>query len=448
MPLPSSLRFRTFLTLAGLLWATVTLPAQQAERDYSPSDSTGDLLGTKYKVAVEEKNFDLAIALLDAQMAAVPADSYDVALIYQLKTNIYLQKGEYAKAVEPMEKGLALSDTKNPSYYQPRATRELLLLLAQLYFQEAYQSKDPAFAASYYDKSDKVMTRWLSLTPNPAADMYLLHAQILYTRATQDSANIDIPLIKRTLEQVEKGLHLSIHPKDTFYVLKQACLQQLNRNEELAEVLELMVQEKPDSPTYWLQLAGLYLNAENSLRAALTLERAQANGHLQGPEYNFNIVSIYFNMEAYEKSAQLFETGLKSGALENNPKNWELLAFCYQQLHRPLQSIDALKRASASFPTMGQFEYMIAQGYQAMDKAADALPHLQAAIAKGNLTKPHQTYMFLAYVAFELKKFDIALEAAQKAAALPEGAEDPQTKTMLKSIEETIKDREAKKSNL
>ncbi len=73
---------------------------------------------------------------------------------------------------------------------------------------------------------------------------------------------------------------------------------------------------------------------------------------------------------------------------------------------------------------------------------------MQAAVAKGNLSKPHQVLMYLAYIAFELKRFDIALEAAKKALATPEGAKDPQTKNMIKAIEDTIKDREEKKAKL
>jgi len=69
----------------------------------------------------------------------------------------------------------------------------------------------------------------------------------------------------------------------------------------------------------------------------------------------------------------------------------------------------------------------------------------EAAIAKGNLTKPHQVYSYLAYVAYEMKKFDIALEAAEKAVADPEGAKDRQAQGLLKGIKDIIKEREAKK---
>ena len=53
-----------------------------------------------------------------------------------------------------------------------------------------------------------------------------------------------------------------------------------------------------------------------------------------------------------------------------------------------------------------------------------------------------QAYLLVAWVAFELKKFDIALEAATKATSFPEGAKEGAR--MKSAIEEAKKDREAK----
>jgi len=52
--------------------------------------------------------------------------------------------------------------------------------------------------------------------------------------------------------------------------------------------------------------------------------------------------------------------------------------------------------------------------------------------------------MFLAYIGYQLKKFDLALEAAKKAAEFPEGAKE--AKSMVHAIEDIIKEREAKKN--
>jgi tetratricopeptide (TPR) repeat protein len=441
---PPFLRSCLALLSACTLLAAAAV-AQQPVRDYSPSDETSEILG-KYKVAADAKNWDAALAILDKQLAKVAADSYDAALLYQIKTQTLLQKGDFSKVIEPLEKGLALSDSKTPTYYEERATRDLLFFLAQLYLQEAVQTKVPKQAAILFEKADNTMGRYLKINPKLTPDAQLIYAQLLYNRAVQDSDNPDLPTLRRALEQIDIGLKLSTHPKDILYILKLVCLQQLNRNAEAVEILELLVKMKPDSGTYWQQLAAIYLGAGNDLRAAISIERAQANGFMKSPKDHFNLIGIYFNISQYEKAAELLETGLKNGNIENELKNWELLALTYQQLERPYKSIDTLKNAAKVFPKSGQVEFMIAQTYHSLEKPEEALPHLQAAVAKGDLQKPHSVYLFLAYISYELKKFDIALQAARKAAEYPEGAKDAQN--MIKGIDEILKDREAKKSKM
>jgi tetratricopeptide (TPR) repeat protein len=408
------------------------------------SDATSEAF-TKYKVPLDANNYDAALAILNAQLTKVEAGSFDQALLYQVIAQTLVRKGDFSKSIEPIERAISLSDSKSPTYFDEKTVREFVYLLAQLYAQEASQSKVPAIVASNYEKADKAMVRWLK-TSKPTADALLIHAQILYGWAAIDPDHPNLELIKRTLGAVEMGMHLATHPKDTFYILKLVCLQQLGKNSEAAEILELIVKQKPDSSAYWGQLAVFYLSTEQFTRAIYTYERAQTHGFLNTPKDNINVVSVYYNLGQYEKAAELMDVGLKSGKIENTLQNWELLALSYQQLERPLKGIDALKSATKAFPNSGQMEYMIAQQYQNLDQPEAALPYAQAAVAKGNLSKPHQTYMFLAYIAFELKKFDVALSAAKKAAENPDGAKDPQTQNMIKAIEETIKEREAKKN--
>ena len=435
---------RPALALLGLAAA---LSAQQPARDYSLTDATQEVL-PKFKTAADAKNYDAAIAILDAQLAKVPFDSYDAATLYQIKVQALFQKGDFSKAIEPMEQALALSEAKTPTYFEERVTRDLYNYLTQLYVQEAVQSKNPPLAAKLFEKADGTMKKWLKLTPQSTADGQLLYSQLLYTWAVLDPNKPDLKLIQRALDETERGMHLAIKPKDTFYVLKLAALQQLNRLTETAEMFELLIKQKPESSTYYPQLAGTYLSTGQDLRAAMTIERAQAHGHMNTPQYHYNLVGIYFNLGQFEKAADLLEAGLKSGKIENELKNWELYALCYQQLERPLKGIEVLKEAAKVFPKSGQLEFNIGQAYHGLDKSEEALVHLQAAVDKGNLTKPHQAYMFLAYVAFELKKFEAALDAAKKAAETPEGAKDPQTKNMIRAIEETMKERAEKKARL
>ncbi len=441
---------RTLLALLGAALLMATAPAQEPAtpvRDYAPTDDTGDALA-KYRTFVEAKpaNYDGAIAVLDAQIAKTAAGSYDLALLYQIKAQTLLQKGDFAHSIDPIERGLALSDAKTPTYFDERVTHDLVYFLAQLYVQEAMQTKNSTVAIADYDKAEKYMTRWAAITKKPTVENELFYAQLLYSRAVQNPDHPDLKLIKRTMEEVDKGMLLSSRPKEALYMFKFACLQQLNRNAEAAEILELLITLKPDSATFWQQLAALYVSTDQTTRAILAFERAQARGHLKTPKDNYNLIGLYFNIGQYEKAAELLEIDLKNGGIERDLKNWELLALSYQQLERPLKGIEALKDAARAFPKSGQVELMIAQAYHALDKPDEALPHAQAAVDKGELTKPGQAYIFLAYVAYELKKYDVAIAAAKKAEEYPENAKDG--KNMVRAIEDILKDREAKKNKM
>jgi len=434
------LSIRRLLALAAVSAAGV-LFAQ--EREYSFADDTIETL-QKYKVATEAKDTKLALTILDGLLAKVPADSYDAAFILVQKAQLYVQTGEYAKAIEPMERGVRLSDSKTPTYFEDRQSKELYFFLFQLYFQEANNTKNPTLIATYYDKAQKSMERWFVLVPESSADAQMYYAQLLISKALLDPNKPDKPLLEKSIVEIDKGMLLATRPKDTFYLLKLVCLQQLDRNLESAELMELVVKQKPDTSTYWQQLAALYLSLGQDLRAIVSIERAQAHGFMNTPKDNYNLLGIYFNAGQFEQASELLEKHLKAGTIESDQKNWELLALSYQQLGRPMKAIEALKNGTKVFPKAGQLELQIANAYTALEKPQDALQHVQAAIAKGNLSKPFQAYLSLSYTAYQLKKFDIALEAAKKAAEFPEGAKDGNS--MVKALEGIMQDREARKN--
>jgi tetratricopeptide (TPR) repeat protein len=439
------LRTLPFRPLAAILAAMLLLAAsasaqQPPERNYTLTDKTSEELG-KIQPLLTAKNIAGALAVIDGAASRAQPNSYDMAILMQVKAQIYLQNNELAKAIEPLERCLQLSNAQTPTFFEARATQEYTYYLAALYYQEGAASKDPAVAERYMDKAEQYITTWSRITPKPAPETLSFYASLLYQRAVADADKVDADRLRRALEQTDRALRLSTHPRDNFYQLKLACLLQLNRNREAAEILELLIKQKPDNRTYWQQLAALYLSIGEDIRSIVTIERAQNNGHMNTPKDNFNLVGIYFNIGQYEKAAELLEKGLTSGSIENDPKNWELLSFSYQQLRQELKSIDALKRAAKAFPDNGQFDYLIAQAYFSMERTEDAFKHAKDAVRKGNLARPHAVNLLLAYVAFELKKFDDALAAVNTALTYPEGATDGAR--MKTAIEDAIRERQA-----
>ena len=441
MPTPFNSPLRRLLCHFAVAVLTVSVAAQ--EHTYSPSDETSEGL-PKVKEASDTKKYPEALALLANLIAKAAPGSYDEAILNQYKTQILLQMGEYSKAIEPIERSLALSDSKNPPYFEERATRDLYFFLFQLYFQEANNTKNATLISTYYDKAQKAVEHWLTIVPETNADAQMYYAQLLISRALLNEKSPDKAMLEKAIKEIDRGLMLSARPKDTFYLLKLVCLQQLDRNAESAELMEVVIKSKPDSATYWQQLAALYLSLGKDLRAIITIERAQAHGFMNTPKDNFNLIGIYFNAAQYEKASELLEKGLHGNLIEIEARNYELWSSALQQMQRPLKAIEALQEGAKAFPKNGQMEFLIAQIYTQLEKPEEALPHIQAAITKGNLAKPYQAYLSLSFTAYQLKKFDIALEGAKKAAEYPEGAKDGNN--MVKALEDIMKDRETKKN--
>lgn len=454
LPRPASRWLRAVGLASALVLAGGSLQAQDSNDQPQVSERTSAEL-QKLQPLLDAKNWDGAFSILNALRATVPPTSYDYALISDIIGKIFLQKGDYGKAIEPLETSLRLGDTKN--YFEPKARLETVYFLVQLYYQAAVEKGvSTAVQEQNFAKALSYLERWLRETPKKTDEAIGLYANLLYNRAVANPDHPDKALLEKAKQQCWEGLRLATRPKDQFYVLLLACMQQEGDFAGSAEVLELLVKRAPTNKAYWQQLAGTYLNLsadknprrafEFSIRAIVTIERAQALGIMNTPKDNYNLVSIYFNIGQYGKATELLAKGLRDGSIENEQKNWELLAYSLQQINQEYSAIDALKEAAKRFPKAGQIDFQIAQIYYSLDKGKDAYRHLVLATRKGNLEKPGAAYGFLAYIAFDLKLFDEALQAADKAMTFPDARNDKQLPQLRKAVEDAIKERDAAKN--
>ena len=450
---------RRYISLALFSITAALSPSHAAEEQGPPglSEKVSEALQQKMKPLLDAKNWDGALAVIDGVLATVDQNSYDNAFVSDIKAKVFLQKNDYAAAIAPMETTLRLAD-KHPNYFDKKSVLDIVYFLAQIYYQEGTSSKVTSVQQQYFNKSSAYIKRWLQTSPKKNQEAALFYASILYNQAVVNPDKVDMALVRAAKQEVQEGLLTALKPKEGFYVLLLAALQQEGDVAGSAEILEQMVKQKPDNKTYWLQLMATYLNMggsnekdeaktrENFARAINTMERAQELGLMKTPKDNYNLVTMYYNAGQFGRATDLLYSGLKSGGIESDIKNWQLLAYSYQQVGQDLQAIAVLKEASKQFPT-GQIDFQIGQIYSQMDnKTAEAFAYYTSAVKKGGLEKLHSAYMFLAYTAFELEKFDEALVSINKAGETTEGAKDGQTKRLRTAIEEAIKEREAAKA--
>lgn len=430
--------------------------AQQGgeKKSFQPNEKTSEAF-TKLKPLQDAQNWNGMLALLDG--IQVQPNSYDEALILDMKAKIYGMTNQLNKAIEPWERAVQLSDKFG--YFPDKQILEIVYFLGQLYAQEATTTKDTKLAQQQFTKALGYFKRFMDKTPKPTPDAVSTYAMLLYYKAIADPNNVDQALLKEARDVVEKGLTAAIKPKESFYQLLLALQQQQGDLAGSADIIELLLKQSPNKKDQWQMLMGIYLqlsekarekdpnvSREYLVRAIVTAERAQALGFLNTPKDNMNLVSLYLLANQFTKGTELLYNGMKKGTIESLPHNWRILGRYYQEANMNDQAIAVLQEATKLFPQNGELEVQIAQIYIQTEKTAEAFQHAKAAIEKGNLegTKPYGVHYLVAYTAYELGKIDDANAALTAAEKFEEHKKDAQFARLKEVVKDAIAEREAK----
>ncbi len=439
---------------AGLAAGLLSVTARAADKqDEAPqlAEKTGEAF-TKLQPLIDAKDWDGAIALLNGAMSFSAPDSYDHALILETVAKLEFQKDDTPKAITAWEEALRISDA-HPNYFKEKERLEMILSLAQTYSQIGQSTKDAAVARASFAKAADYIHRWLEATPKPTFETENFYALVLYSQATANEKKIDTGLLRQAQAAADKALHLTIQPKESLLVLINAICQQENDLALSARYLELLVQQNPDKEGYWQQLWASYMNLaavddkdqekarEYYALAINTVERAQAYGKMKSKKDNYSLATMYFQAEQYGKATELLSAGLHNGNIDPTLfKNWDYLAFGYQQINQPKKAIAAFKDAEKvpELADKGEIDFEIAKIYAQLENSTEAYNYYKAAVAKGNLEKPWQVYQFLAYEAYEQEKYQEAMDAADKASEYPQMKTSNQLESLKKMIKQSL----------
>ncbi len=234
------------LTLALILSVLVPMAAPKLQAQ----ETTGQLterasadLG-KLQPYIDAKNWDGAINLLQGMLRYATPNSYDQAVAYDIISKVYLQKSDYAASINPLERSYQIG-VANKGFFNNRSQLERLYYLAQLYYQEASTTKQISLRDKYFSKASQYIEIWLKDNPKPTMEGRMFYTSLLYNQAILDPENIDMNLLKKAKEQVHEALVSSLNPRESFYVILMAALQQEENHKESAEVLELLVKQYP-----------------------------------------------------------------------------------------------------------------------------------------------------------------------------------------------------------
>jgi tetratricopeptide (TPR) repeat protein len=442
---------------ACLFLATAALFGQPGQKvQHNISEKTSEAF-QKLRPLQEAQNFNGMMAVLDA--VEFKPNSYDEALILDMKAKIFAMTNQFSKAIVPWERALQLSDQHG--YFPERQALDTVSLLAQLYGQEGSTSKVPAQQQQYFGKAITYFKRFLDATKKPTPETMMAYASILYYKASADPNNLDQAQLAEARAIVDRGLMSAIKPKEGFYQLLLTLQQQQNDLLGSSEILELLLKQNPGKKDFWQLLMASYLQLSDKasktnptqsrdflVRAIVTCERAQALGHMKTPKDTMNLVSLYLMAGQFTKGTEILYNGMKSGGIESEPNNWQVLGRYYLEANQNLRAVEVLKEASNLFPKNGEIEMQIAQIYIQMEDNRNALKHAKLSVKKGNFerTKPFAAHYLIGYTAFDLGEIDEANAAVAEASKFEEAKKDPQFPKLKNVIAEALAEREMKKT--
>lgn len=461
MPLHLPARLRRVLpafalcTLAALPPGPCALAqASESRRPPSLGEKTSAALG-QLKALQDAGAWDRILKLLD-DVPNVPPGSYDEAVLLDTRARVHAAMDQFSKALAPWERALELSDQHG--YFPEGQTQMIVGYLAQLFAQEAIARKDARDQPEYFEKALRYFRRSLTLTKKPTPEAMLAHASLLFHQATTNPNKVETAALEEARAITDRGLLMAVRPRSEFYQMRLALLQQQNDLPGASELIELLLQGKPDNKDYWHALVNIYqllalqqknddpvLAREYLVRAILSYERAQARGFLTSPKDNLTRASLYLNANQVSKGSELLHDGLRKGAIESAPNNWRLLGRFYAEANLPHKAVDALKEGAALFPQNGEIEVQLAHLCIQLEKTQEALHHAQAAVKKGNFetTKPFSVHYLIAYTAFDLGRLDEAQAALTASEAFPdEAAKDTQFSNLRTAIVDAVAERE------
>lgn len=424
------------------------------------TDYTSEQINQYLRPALNKKDWQQGLIILQRMKAKAAPGSYDLALTDGIYAQTYLQLNppNLKAALASLKEVVRLTD-EHPNYFSPKDNLENIYNISQIAYQVGASSKDPKVENDYFKETLSYLQRWLNATDRKtySENNYQFISSVYFTLGQGIESNgkqkTNPKMMREALKWINRGLRSAIVPRNVFYQLKISALFQLNELEEGAEFLELSLQEKPDNKGYWQQLAFSYVQLADdaqkkhdthdyfiyNVRAILTMERAQQHGFMNTPKDNYQIVGMYFNINQYGKACDLLAKDLRDGRIESTMENWQLLAYSYQQQHKDADAIKTLTEATRRFPKSGQLEYQLAQIYYGDNNLKAALTHIKLCVEKGGLKKPGLGWYFYAVIAYNLKEYDTALKAAAQAAKYPDTKKE--AVNIQKGVQASIQDK-------
>ena len=352
---------------------------QEPEAKGSPKVQTKlNKLIEAYNKALEQEDeakatagYTTARTLADEIIANGSANAYDKALAAQIASQAALNTDDEAAAEGYLKQAVDANALGNNQHFQ------LMLQLAQLQLQ-----KDD------YTNGFATLDKYLAESKSKRPADFAFKGQYLYQA---DRFAECIPPLKQAIET-------STNPEDkvdNWTQILMVCYQEAGQLAEAVKVAEQLAAKSPNDKRAQMNLASIYLNAEQEAKAAAVLEKLRAAGLMTEEKDYRQLYLTYANMEGKEKDViAVVNEGLQKGIVKPDYQTYLALAQAYYYSEQIPQAIEAWQKA-APLSKDGETYLNLARVLWQEDRIPEAKVAARAALDKG-LKKPDDAKKIIA----------------------------------------------------
>ena len=304
--------------------------------------------------AFNAKDSAKVLPLADELIADTSANAYEHAIAARL-AGASLLNTDNARALAYLQKAIQYNGLNNNEHY------ESMLLVSQLQLQE-----------QKYAESLATIDKFLAETKSTDPEQLVVKGNALYRLERYPEA-------AAVLKQAVEG---SPAPKPEWLQLLMGAYADANQNDEAIKVAETIAAKNPADKQTQMNLASVYMQADQDDKAAAILEKVRASGGLQNETDYRNLYAMYINGGKQQQGIDVINEGLQKNVLKPDFATYNALAQAYWFSDQPAKAIEAYQKAAPLAPD-GETYLNMARALNNEGRGAEAKEAAKQALAKG-----------------------------------------------------------------
>ena len=340
----------------GSAKAEVLFPEATREE---PKAKASAKLGPKLQklfAAYNKDDYEATRTLADEILATDTANEYDKSVAAQLGSQAAYNLDDNAAAKRYLQQAIQFNGLDNNGHYQA------MLMLAQLQLQDEQYAEGLVNLDKYFAESKSHKPEEL-----------IIKGQALYQTERYAEA---IPVLKQAIAAASE-------PKDNWNQLLMASYAEAGQIGEAVKEAEALAAKNPADKKAQLNLASMYMQADQMEKAAAVMDKLRTSGQLTEEREYKQLYSIYANTENKEKDViAVINEGLEKGILKPDYQAYLALAQSYYYSDNVPKAIEAWEKA-APLSKDGETYLNLARVLHAEGRIPAAKQAAQQALAKG-----------------------------------------------------------------